>query len=109
MSDVTVRFVQANGMERVVETASGRSVLDVALDNGVAGIVGECGGNCSCATCHVYVDESFLALFPEVDAVEDEMLEGVAMPREPNSRLSCQLRLRSELSGLVVRIPKRQF
>ncbi len=109
MSDVSIRFVLANGTERVVVAGAGQSILDAALDNGVPGIVGECGGNCSCATCHVYVEESFLASLSEVDEVEDEMLEGVATPREPGSRLCCQLRLRADLSGIVVRIPKGQF
>jgi 2Fe-2S ferredoxin len=79
-----------------------------ALLNNVPGIEAECGGACSCATCHVYVDERFLPKLPPMEDAENEMLTGVVAERRPNSRLSCQIPMRDELAGLRVQIPERQ-
>ena len=104
-----VRYVTAAGAEHRVTGAAGDSVMRTALDHDVPGIVGECGGACSCATCHVYVDERAVPLLPPVGELEDEMLEGTAAERRPTSRLSCQLRLTAELDGLTVEIPAEQL
>jgi 2Fe-2S ferredoxin len=111
MSDtpVSVRYIHSNGKEWIVEADAGSSVMSAALDNGVIGITAECGGECVCATCHVYVDEAFISRLPSIEEQEDEMLEGTASPRQPNSRLSCQLPISSALSGLIVRLPKSQI
>lgn len=82
--------------------------MQTALDNGVDGIVGECGGSAMCATCHVYVDEAFLDLLPPMKEVENEMLECTATERRPNSRLSCQIKLDAVLDGIVVELPETQ-
>jgi 2Fe-2S ferredoxin len=84
------------------------SVMLGAIQNNVPGIEAECGGCCSCATCHVYVDESWFAKLPAKDAMEDDLLSGVAAERRPTSRLSCQINMTLELDGLVVRIPEKQ-
>jgi len=70
--------------------------------------VAECGGGAVCATCHVYVDETWLAKLKPVAADEDELLDGTASGRLPNSRLSCQIEMTAELDGLVLRLPQRQ-
>jgi ferredoxin len=76
--------------------------------NDVKGIVAECGGSCMCATCHVYIDEQFLDLLPEMEEEEAEMLEGASAEIRPNSRLGCQVRLSPKLDGIIVRIPEKQ-
>jgi 2Fe-2S ferredoxin len=91
-----------------IDVPVGESVMEGAVRNGIDGIVAECGGSCLCATCHVYVDEKFLPLLPPVDEEQDAMLDSTACERLPNSRLSCQIRVRPELEGLIVRMPEYQ-
>ena len=102
-----VTFVQPDGERRVVEVPVGVSVMKAAVNNGVPGIVAECGGSCMCATCHVYVAAPGLPL-PPISADEDEMLDVTASERRPSSRLSCQLVLTEELDELVVDVPEAQ-
>lgn len=104
---VQVRFIQHDGTESVVEGAEGNSVMQTARDNMIPGIIGDCGGNCSCATCHGYVDPDWLSKLPPVSESEEIMLEGV-MNQEKNSRLTCQIKLKPELNGLVIRLPLSQ-
>jgi 2Fe-2S ferredoxin len=96
------------GGERRIEVASGTSVMLGALLNNVPGIEAECGGACSCATCHVYVDEAWLARLAPPAPDELDMLTGVAAERRPNSRLSCQIPMRPDLDGLTVQMPDKQ-
>ncbi len=104
----TVTFVDADGTRHEVEANSGVSLMQVAIDNGIEGIVAECGGACSCATCHCYVEEEWQARTGEPDDMEKAMLECVLDPM-PNSRLSCQITLSEDLDGLVVSLPEAQF
>lgn len=82
--------------------------MQAAVQNDVEGIVAECGGSCACATCHVYVDESFVARLPPAGDLESELLTVTAAERKSNSRLSCQLTVTNELEGLTVTIPETQ-
>jgi 2Fe-2S ferredoxin len=102
-----IRFIQHDGTERVVEGEAGNSIMQTARDNMVPGIIGDCGGNCSCATCHGYVDPAWLAKLPPRSENEIVMLDGV-MHLEDNSRLTCQIKLTPELDGIVVRLPISQ-
>lgn len=104
-----VTYQPQAGPTTMIDAPLGASVRDVALAHGVAGIIGECGGQLMCASCHVYVDEAFLELLPARTEEEDEMLESTASERLPNSRLSCQIRLNAELDGLIVRLPAEQL
>ncbi len=104
----TVTFVDADGTRHEIEAKSGVSVMQAAIDNGIEGIVAECGGACSCATCHCYVDEEWQGRTGEPDQMEKTMLECVLDPR-PNSRLSCQITLNDDLDGLVISLPEAQF
>lgn len=106
---VTVVFVEPNGVRREVDVREGRSAMEGAIREGVEGIVAECGGQCNCGTCHVYVDEARLGELPPVSEGEDAMLGAVASERQTNSRLSCQIRVTETLAGLVLRTPKRQY
>jgi 2Fe-2S ferredoxin len=103
-----VTYVAPDGTRRDVEGAAGASIMETAIRNNVRGIDAECGGCLSCATCHVYVDEEWLARLPAPDADETDMLGFVAAEQKPNSRLSCQIKLDPSLEGIVVRIPPRQ-
>jgi 2Fe-2S ferredoxin len=105
----TVNYVEADGQMRSVEVPVGENVMRGALYNGVAGIVGECGGGLSCATCHVYVDETWAGrIGGPATSDEEELLESAASQVRLRSRLSCQLLITPELDGLVVHLPERQ-
>lgn len=103
-----VTYVQSDGTADTVEVERGQSVMQAALMTGISGIVAECGGAASCATCHVYVDDPWVERLPSPDEDENAMLDCTASERRPNSRLSCQLRVTSQLDGLVVHIPETQ-
>ena len=103
-----ITYIQEDGSEQTIDANNGSTVMETAVDNDVDGIVAECGGACSCATCHVYVDPEWLAKTGEVDSMEDGMLDCV-LERKPNSRLSCQIQVSDEIDGLVVRIPADQI
>jgi ferredoxin, 2Fe-2S len=104
----TIHYILKDASRREVDAKPGSSVMENAIRANVRGIDAECGGSCSCATCHVYVDDAFVARLPPPDEMESELLEGVAAPRLPGSRLSCQLRMTAELDGLTVRVPETQ-
>jgi len=103
-----VTFIQPDGSASEVNALSGDSVMETAIDNDIDGIIAECGGACSCATCHVYVEPDWLDRLPDPDPLEDGMLDCV-LERQPNSRLSCQIRLTDDLDGLTVRVPDAQI
>src|SRR3954451_16697133 len=94
-------FRTLDGKERKVEASSGASVMSLAVANEVAGIVAVCGGNASCATCHVYVDEQQASVVGEPNEIEDEMLDFTAAKRRATSGLSCQIEVIDDLDGLV--------
>lgn len=104
-----ITYIHPDGTREPVEVAEGVSVMQGAVSNGIDGIVAECGGNCMCATCHVYVDPAQLVLLPPMSADEDALLDGTAAERRPNSRLSCQISVTPALQGLVVQLPDRQI
>jgi 2Fe-2S ferredoxin len=104
----TVTYVSSSGISRKIDVPLGMSVLQAALNYRVAGILGECGGNGMCATCHIYVDLSFLNRIPPVKDNEKFMLSIAAEGPETNSRLSCQIKMTEELDGIVVRLPGKQ-
>src|SRR5882724_327235 len=99
-----VTFIAFTGTPRSVEVPSGTSLMRAATDNRVAGIDGDCGGNCACATCHVYVDAAWLSRVGVRSAGEDDMLNLVSELRD-TSRLACQITLDDSLDGLVVALP----
>jgi 2Fe-2S ferredoxin len=102
-----VMFIDSSNAEHLVDGETGRSLMQIAVDNMVPGIDGECGGACSCGTCHVYVDPRWHACLPTRSSDEAFMLEGVQGPTE-HSRLCCQLKMSDELDGLILRIPLSQ-
>jgi 2Fe-2S ferredoxin len=102
-----VTFIAADGSSKTVDAQIGSTVMEAAIKNGVKGIDAECGGACSCATCHVYVDDAWRAKVGPAQPTEEDMLDFASDVRE-NSRLSCQIKVTDDLDGLVVRTPKRQ-
>ena len=103
-----INFVEPDGKEHHVEAEAGQSLMQAAVFNHVRGIVADCGGNCSCGTCHVYIAASWAQVLPKPAASERAMLGIVAMPHE-TSRLSCCIQVTAELEGLVVSIPESQY
>ena len=101
-------FVTHDGEVHEVNAEEGRSVMNAAIDNLVPGIDADCGGECACATCHVYVDEKWLGKLGELEASEDAMLD-LNPEREYNSRLCCQIQVTAELDGFRARIPEFQM
>jgi 2Fe-2S ferredoxin len=103
-----ITYIESNGDEHVVLALDGANAMETALENGVPGIDGFCGGQASCATCHVYVDEPWLGVTGKADpAIELALLEPLGATQE-NSRLACQIKLTQELHGLVLRMPEKQ-
>jgi 2Fe-2S ferredoxin len=103
-----ITFIQPDGSEQVVEAEAGVTLMESAKMNDVPGIEAECGGACACATCHVYVDDAWREKTGKPSQMEEDMLDFAFDVRE-QSRLSCQIKLTSELDGLVVRVPAKQF
>jgi ferredoxin, 2Fe-2S len=104
-----ITYIEHSGREHTVEVPLGLSVMRGAVDNNIPGIDADCGGECACATCHVYVQEPWLAQIgsPAPGSQEASMLSFAALA-QPNSRLSCQLKVTETLDGLVVRMPEGQ-
>lgn len=102
-----ITYVQHDGRAEVVEVPVGSSLMRGAVDNDIAGIDGDCGGNCACATCHVFVDPAWLAVTGVQTEAEDEML-AFADGAAENSRLGCQITVTAAMDGLVVRLPAGQ-
>ena len=104
-----VTYIERGGRAHEVELPLGKSVMRGAVDNDIPGIDADCGGECACATCHVYVDEAWLAVTgtPVPGSQESSMLSFATLYR-PNSRLSCQIKMSEALDGLVVRLPEGQ-
>jgi 2Fe-2S ferredoxin len=101
-------FITPDGEKHEVEVESGYSVMEAAINNNIAGIVAECGGACACATCHSYIDESWVGRMPEMDDMEDSMLDA-AYERRDNSRLTCQLEVRDDWDGLIVHVAENEY
>jgi 2Fe-2S ferredoxin len=102
-----ITFIDPNGTSHETDASNGATVMETAIMNGVPGIIAECGGACTCATCHVYVDEAWTDVVGGPSVMEEDMLD-FAWEVKPNSRLSCQIKVRDELDGLVLHVPARQ-
>jgi ferredoxin, 2Fe-2S len=100
-------FIERGGGRRELDAPLGITLMEVARQHGVQGIVAQCGGACACSTCHVYIDPSWLSKLEPRDEMEEGMVENAWEPR-PNSRLSCQIHITPDLDGLKVTVPERQ-
>jgi 2Fe-2S ferredoxin len=104
-----VTFVQNNGVEKTIDAEPGESLMELARANGIEGILGDCGGGCACATCHVYVDAKWFDVVGPPDEVESAALDMVSDIQRSNSRLCCQIKVRAEIDGLRVTVAPSQF
>ena len=105
---VKIIFIDADGGTRECDGEIGKSVMETAVNDLVEGIVAECGGYCSCATCHAYVDPAWMDRLPAPEMIERDMLDGLLNVR-PNSRLTCQLKVTEDLDGIVFTAPASQY
>lgn len=104
----TITFVQPTGKSETITVEEETSLMRAAVANGVDGIVGECGGQAMCATCHVYVRSEFRDALPGLSEDEDEMLDCTAAERTSQSRLGCQLSVGGNLESIIVDVPADQ-
>jgi len=103
-----ITFIEHNGEQREVEAADGSSLMLAAVSSEVPGIDADCGGCCSCGTCHVYVNEEWLGKLRPMEDDEEDVLDMVKGRRD-NSRLACQIQVNGKLDGLIVTTPESQF
>jgi 2Fe-2S ferredoxin len=101
-------FIKPDGVSQTVTGRAGETLMEAARRGGIAEILAECGGNCMCATCHVFAADEILATLPPVSDDEDALLDGTAADRQPNSRLSCQIKLTDAMEGFVFHLPATQ-
>jgi ferredoxin, 2Fe-2S len=106
----SVTYIDHNGIRHKAEVPDGETVMKGAVNSGIEGIVGECGGGLACATCHCYVDDAWTSrVGPPTSQAERDMLECASSETRPSSRLSCQIAMSDALDGLVVHLPETQF
>ena len=107
-----ITYVDPDGSRHTIEAQRGDSVMETAVKNGVPGIIGECGGFLSCASCHVFVTDEWIDRVGRAEDVEDEtehvILDDAAAERQSGSRLSCQVKVTDDLNGLVVHVAPEQ-
>lgn len=102
-----VTFVQPDGSQKEVDAENGSTLMETAIRNDIPGVIGECGGACTCATCHVYVAEDWTKRVGPPTMMEEDMLD-FAYDIRPSSRLSCQVKISDELEGLTIEVPENQ-
>lgn len=103
-----ITFVSHDGVETVLEADSGTTIMNVAVDNGLSGIDGDCGGECSCATCHIMLDDNWMEKLGKTSEQEESMLD-LNPDRTDNSRLGCQIPVTDEIDGIVIQLPEFQY
>jgi ferredoxin, 2Fe-2S len=104
----TITFIEHDGTTHEVQARIDRTVMQIAVEHSVPGILADCGGSCTCGTCHAYINAPWRDLLPPISESEAFMLEAVIKPAG-GSRLCCQIAMRKELDGMVVRLPEQQL
>lgn len=102
-----ITYIAHSGEQTVLDVPTGQSVMQGAVNNAVRGIIADCGGACSCATCMVYVPDDWFDRLPPKDSTEQAMLEFCPHVQK-NSRLSCQIKVSDALDGLRLKVPQSQ-
>ena len=102
-----IKYIEQNGNSKTIEVDNGLTVMEGAIQNNVPGIDADCGGSMACATCHVYVEDSWFNKLPKAEDAENDMIDMAYNPKK-NSRLSCQIVVSDELDGIIVNIPSKQ-
>lgn len=104
-----IRYIEHDGRSKVVDVPVGSTLMEGARQNSIEGIEAECGGACACATCHIYLDDTFQEIVPLMDQAEQDMLD-FAIDRDPQrSRLSCQIKVVDEMDGMDIHLPETQM
>ncbi len=103
-----ITFVEHDGTQHVVDIDAGKSLMQIAIDNGVPGIDADCGGACACGTCHVIVENQWIGVTGKATEEELQMLD-LTPEKGDTSRLSCQIKVSDEMDGMVVRLPEFQM
>ena len=105
MGNLKVNYTDVKGVKHVLDNVEdGISLMELAKQNGIDGIFGDCGGGCACATCHVYVEDGWFEKVGPPDDIEYAMLDMVADVMKDNSRLGCQIKMKQELDGIEVTV-----
>ena len=102
-----ITYIDYQGNSKTIDIENGLTVMEGAIQNDISGIDADCGGSMACATCHVYVEETWLDKLPKAEEAEVDMIDMAYEPKK-NSRLSCQLIVSDELEGLTVTTPAQQ-
>ena len=102
-----ITYIDQKGDSKTIDVENGLTVMEGAIQNNVPGIDADCGGSMACATCHVYVEDSWLSKIPKAEDAENDMIDMAYNPKK-NSRLSCQIVVSEELNGLIVTTPEKQ-
>tara|TARA_E500000081_G_scaffold150135_1_gene178176 strand:- start:655 stop:975 length:321 start_codon:yes stop_codon:yes gene_type:complete len=105
---ITINFINSKGIQKSVNAVEGETLMECAKKNDIHEIEADCGGGCSCATCHVYIEKEWIDKIKEPSEMEEDMLD-FALNVKSNSRLSCQIKLETNLDGLTIRTPETQF
>lgn len=103
-----VHLIEFNGTRHTIDAATGESLMQNVVTNGVPGIDGDCGGGCACGTCHCFIESQEQMSTGEIDPMEDSMLS-MRPDRAENSRLACQITVSDAMDGMVVRLPEYQM
>jgi 2Fe-2S ferredoxin len=98
-------WILPDGHQITADVREGMNLMQAAVANTIPNVIGECGGNLSCATCHVYVADDWAAKTGEPGDFEDPMLDVAEAERRPTSRLSCQLVMSPALDGITLIVP----
>ena len=102
-----ITYIDQKGESKTIDVENGLTVMEGAIQNNISGIDADCGGSMACATCHVYVEDSWLNKIPQAEDAENDMIDMAYNPKK-NSRLSCQIIVSEELDGLIVTTPEKQ-
>ena len=102
-----IKYIDQKGSSKIIDVENGLTVMEGAVQNNIPGIDADCGGSMACATCHVYVEDSWFNKIPKAEDAENDMIDMAYNPKK-NSRLSCQIIVSDELDGLVVTTPEKQ-
>jgi len=103
-----ITFINTDNTSTTIDAAAGSSVMEAARANNIRGIKAQCGGECSCSTCHCYVDTLWVTRLPPKKEDEANLVEFAWEPKE-TSRLACQILVSDALDGLVIHVPQRQL
>ena len=105
---INIIFEQPDGVEKQVSATEGANLMEVAVANGVAGIVGTCSGSMTCGSCHIYLSSQIVEELGAIDEFEDDLLEFAEVERKQGSRLGCQVKVTSSMNGMRIEVPQNQ-